>query len=189
MFKYIDKVVKVINTDGFYFQDSNELEMYIGKIGIIKIDHNYGFNNRFVIEFYDKNVNDIDSQKGKLCFAIDNLEFIGKNEEKDKNKEDVNDNAFALPNSNKNLQDIIKQMLNVISTYEGSKLTINIWPFDNISIYVYDNEIPIVIDIKEKYAYIDTDTMNNHLTSSMLDELSQIVKIIDNNIDVFLGCL
>ena len=187
MSKYIDKVVKVINTDGFQFQDSNELEMYIGKIGIIKIDHNYGFNNRFIIEFYDKNVNDIDSQKGKLCFAIDNLEFIGKNEEKDKIKENVNNNI--LPNSNTNLQSIIKQILNIIGDYEGSKLSLNIWPFDNISIYVYDNEIPIVIDIKEKYAYIDTDTMNNHLTSSMLDELSQIVKIIDNNIDVFLGCL
>ena len=187
MSKYIDKIVKVINTDGFQFQDSNELEMYIGKIGIIKIDHNYGFRNRFIIEFYDKNVNDIDSQKGKLCFAIDNLEFIGKNEEKYKNKEDVNDNA--LPNSNKNLQNIIKQILNIIGDYEGSKLSLHIWPFSEICVYIYETEIPIVIDIKEKYSYIDTDTMDNHLTSSMLDELNQIVKIIDDNIDVFLGCL
>jgi len=37
MSKYIGKIVKVINIDGFKFQDSNELEMYIGKIGIIKI--------------------------------------------------------------------------------------------------------------------------------------------------------
>ena len=189
MSKYIDKIVKVINTDGFQFQDSNELEMYIGKIGIIKIDHNYGFRNRFIIEFYDKNVNDIDSQKGKLCFAIDNLEFIGKNEEKDKDKEDVNDNT--LPNSNKNinLQSVIKQMLNVVDDYEGSKLSLHIWPSGEICIYIYETEIPIVIDIKEKYAYIDTDTMNNHLTSSMLDELNQIVKIIDDNIDVILECV
>jgi len=54
---------------------------------------------------------------------------------------------------------------------------------------VYDNEIPIVIDIKEKYAYIDTNMIDAHLTSSMLDELSQIVKIIDDNIDVFMECL
>ena len=73
MSEYIDKIVKVINTDGFQFQDSNELEMYINKTGIIKIDHNYGFKNRFIIKFYDRNVNDIDLQKGKLCFAIDNL--------------------------------------------------------------------------------------------------------------------
>ena len=187
MSKYIDKIVKVINTDGFQFQDKNELEMYIGKIGIIIIDHNYGFRNRFIIEFYDKNVNDIDSQKGKLCFAIDNLEFIGKNEENDKNKENVNDNT--LPNSNTNLQDIIKQMLNVIGDYEGSKLTINIWPPNEMCIYIYDSEIPIVINVKNKYIYIDTDTMDHHLTASMLDELCQIVKIIDNNIDVILGCL
>ena len=80
-------------------------------------------------------------------------------------------------------------MLNVIGNYEGSKLTINIWPFDNISIYVYDSDIPIVIDIKNKYSYIDTNMMDNHLTGSMLNELNQIVKIIDNNIDVILDCL
>ena len=185
--QYIDKVVKVINTDGFQFQDSTELEMYIGKIGIIKIDHNYGFNNRFIIEFYDKNVNDIDSQKGKLCFAIDNLEFIGKNEEKDKIKENVNNNI--LPNSNTNLQSIIKQILNIIGDYEGSKLSLHIWPFSEICVYIYETEISIVINVKEKYAYIDTDTMDNHLTASMLDELCQIVKIIDDNIDVFMECV
>ena len=190
MSEYIDKIVKVINTDGFQFQDSNELEMYIGKIGIIKIDHNYGFNNRFIIEFYDKNINDIDSQKGKLCFAIDNLEFIGKNEEKDKIKEDVNDNTLPDDNINKNnLQNIIKQMLNVIGIHEGSKLSLNIWPPNEICIYVYDSEIPIVINIKEKYAYVDTDIMEHHLTSSMLNELCQIVKIIDDNIDMFMECL
>ena len=190
MFKYIDKVVKVINTDGFYFQDSNELEMYIGKIGIIKIDHNYGFRNRFIIEFYDKNVNDIDSQKGKLCFAIDNLEFIGKNEEKDKIKEDVNDNILPDNNINKNnLQNIIKQMLNIIGDNEGSKLSLHIWPSGEICFYIYETEIPVVINVKNKYVYIDTDTMDHHLTASMLNELCQIVKIIDDNIKVILECL
>jgi len=184
MSKYIGKIVKVINTDGFQFQDNNELEMYIGKIGIIIIDHNYGFRNRFIIEFYDKNVNDIDNQKGKICFAIDNLEFIGKNEE------NVNDNILPDDSINKNkLQNIIKQMLNVIGNHEGSKFSLHIWPFSEICVYIYETEIPIVIDTKEKYAYIDTDTMNNHLTSSMLDELSQIVKIIDDNIEVFMECL
>jgi len=187
MSEYIDKIVKVINTDGFQFQDTNELEIYIGKIGIIKIDHNYGFRNRFIVEFYNKNVNDIDNQKGKICFAIDNLEFIGKNEEKDEIKEDVNDNI--LQNSNKNLQNIIKQILNVIGDNEGSKLSLNIWPPNEMCIYVYDSEIPIVINVKNKYVYIDTDTMDHHLTFSMLDELCQIIKIIDDNIEVFMECL
>ena len=188
MSEYIDKVVKVINTDGFQFQDSNELEMYIGKIGIIKIDHNYGFRNRFIVEFYDKNVNDIDNQKGKICFAIDNLEFIGKNEEKD--KEDVNDNTLPDDNINKNnLQDIIKQMLNVIGDYEGSKISMGIWPPNEIYFLVYETEALIEIDKKEKCAYLNTDTMTHHLTASMLDELCQIVKIIDDNIDVILECL
>ena len=190
MSEYIDKVVKVINTDGFQFQDSNELEMYIGKIGIIKIDHNYGFRNRFIVEFYDKNVNDIDNQKGKICFAIDNLEFIGKNEEKDKIKEDVNDNTLPDDNINKNnLQDIIKQMLNVIGDYEGSKISMGIWPPNEIYFLVYETEALIEIDKKEKCAYLNTDTMTHHLTSSMLDELNQIVKIIDDNIDVILECV
>ena len=84
-----------------------------------------------------------------------------------------------------NLQNIIKQILSIIGDYEGSKLTINIYPPDDISFYIYDIEIPINIDIKTKYAYIDCELIDGRLTKDMLSELSEIVKIIEDNINNF----
>jgi len=87
------------------------------------------------------------------------------------------------------LNNIIKQILNVIGNHEGSKFTLTIWPPDEIYISIYETDVLIEINKKEKYAYVNTETMEHHLTASMLDELSQIVKIIDDNIDVVLECL
>jgi len=176
------KKVKVINTNGFQNDDNYELYLYLGQTGIIS-DHKTTIH-RFTIEFDDELMENIDYDNNKLLFAIDNVKFIDEDVINGINVEIVSNNS-----SNINLQNIIKQILNVIGDYEGSKLSLHIWPFSEICIYVYETEIPIVIDIKEKYAYIDTDTMDNHLTSSMLDELNQIVKIIDDNIDVILECV
>lgn len=86
------------------------------------------------------------------------------------------------------MNNIIKQILNIIGDEEGSKLTINIYPPNDISFYIYDIEIPINIDMKDKYAYIDCELIDGRLTKDMLSELSEIVKVIEGNIDVVLEC-
>jgi len=86
------------------------------------------------------------------------------------------------------LQNVIKQILNIIGDEEGSKLTLNIYPPNEIFFHIYDVEIAVGINTEEKYAYVDTECINNHLTSSMLSELGEIVKIIEENIDVILEC-
>ena len=174
MSELIGKKVKVVNTNGFQNDDNYELYLYLGQTGIIN-DYKTTIH-RFTIEFDDELMENIDFDNNKLLFTIDNVEFIDKKE-------------VTLLNNNNNLQNIIKKMLNVIGNYEGSKLSLHIWPFSEICVYIYETEISIVINVKEKYAYIDTDTMDNHLTASMLDELCQIVKIIDDNIDVFMECV
>jgi len=188
MSELIGKKVKVVNTNGFQNDDNYELYLYLGQTGIIN-DYKTTIH-RFTIEFDDELMENIDFDNDKLLFAIDNVEFIDENS--------INKETISIFNSNNNvknsnkdikLQNIIKQMLNVIGNYEGSKLSLHIWPFSEICVYIYETEISIVINVKEKYAYIDTDTMDNHLTASMLDELCQIVKIIDDNIDVFMECV
>ena len=174
MLELIGKKVKVVNTNGFQNDDNYELYLYLGQTGIIN-DYKTTIH-RFTIEFDDELMENIDFDNDKLLFAIDNVEFIDEKE-------------VTLPNSNNNLQNIIKQMLNVIGDYEGNKISLNIWTPNEMCIYVYDSEIPVVINVKNKYVYIDTDTMDHHLTYNMLDELCQIVKIIDDNIDVILECL
>ena len=182
MLELIGKKVKVINTNGFQNDDNYELYLYLGQTGIIN-DYKTTIH-RFTIEFDDELMENIDYDNNKLLFAIDNVEFIDEDV-----INGINEGIVSNNSSNINLQDIIKQMLNVIGDYEGGKISMGIWPPNEIYFLIYETEIPIVIDIKEKYAYIDTDTMDNHLTSSMLDELNQIVKIIDDKIDVFMECV
>jgi type IV pilus biogenesis protein CpaD/CtpE len=78
--------------------------------------------------------------------------------------------------------------MNIMGDFNGTALTIHIYPSE-IWIDVYETEIPIVINRKTKDVYVDCETSNHQLTSSMLDELSSIVKVIEDNIDEFLGCL
>ena len=86
------------------------------------------------------------------------------------------------------MQNVIKQILSIVGDNENSKFTIDFYPPDEIFFHIYDAEIAVGINKKEKYAYVDTEFINNHLTSNMLLELSEIVKIIEENIDIILGC-
>ena len=182
MSELIGKKVKVVNTNGFQNDDNYELYLYLGQTGIIN-DYKTTIH-RFTIEFDDELMENIDFDNNKLLFAIDNVEFIDEDVINGINEEIVSNNS-----SNINLQNIIKQMLNVIGDYEGSKISMGIWPPNEIYFLIYETEALIEIDKKEKYAYLNTDTMTHHLTSSMLDELRKIVKIIDDNIDVILECV
>jgi len=182
MSELIGKKVKVVNTNGFQNDDNYELYLYLGQTGIIS-DYKTTIH-RFTIEFDDELMGNIDYDNNKLLFAIDNVEFIDEDVINGINEEIVSNNS-----SNINLQNIIKQMLNVIGDYEGSKISMGIWPPNEIYFLIYETEALIEIDKKERCAYLNTDTMTHHLTASMLDELCQIVKIIDDNIDVILECL
>ena len=179
MSELIGKKVKIVNTNGFQNDDNYELYLYLGQTGIIN-DYKTTIH-RFTIEFNDELMENIDFDNNKLLFSIDNVEFI--------DEDVINEEIVSNNSSNTNLQDIIKQMLNVIGNYEGSKISMGIWPPNEIYFLIYETEALVEIDKKEKCAYLNTDTMTHHLTSSMLDELSQIVKIIDDNIDVFMECL
>ena len=86
------------------------------------------------------------------------------------------------------MQNVIKQILNIIGDNENSKFTIDFYPPDEIFFHIYDVEIAVGINKKEKYAYVDTEYINNHLTSNMLSELGEITKVIEENIDIVLEC-
>ena len=133
------------------------------------------------IELSDCNSTCDELERCEECYVDECLEF--------KRKANVENYEKVISCQNNNLNDIIKHILKIICNHKGNKLSINIWPPNEIYFYIYESEIPICINIKEKYAYIDTETINNHLSGNMLNELSQIIKIIENNIDVILDCL
>ncbi len=79
---------------------------------------------------------------------------------------------------------IIKQIRKIIGDHWSSQIHIHIAK-DEIWMDIYESETPLVIDLKKKEVYVDCEASNHHLTWSMLDELSRIVKLLQDNLDVF----
>ena len=78
------------------------------------------------------------------------------------------------------MDNLIDKILKIIG---NNKLSINFWG-NEVWLSIYETEIPIVINFKEKYSYLDCETSDHHLTADMLDELYQITKLINENIDL-----
>lgn len=86
------------------------------------------------------------------------------------------------------MKEIINKIMKILGNFDGSQLSIN-FTHDEIWINVYGDTIAIVIDIKDRYCYLDCETSNYHLTKDMMSELTQIMEIIEENIDEFIGCI
>jgi len=71
-----DKKVKIINTKGFIRDDYKDLEKYIGQTGIVRYDYEEGSEHRLSIKFDDEILDNINDSNKRLCFRIDNVEFI-----------------------------------------------------------------------------------------------------------------
>ena len=78
------------------------------------------------------------------------------------------------------MDNLIDKILKIIG---NNKLSINLWD-NEVWFSIYETEVPIVINFKEKYSYLDCETSDHHLTADMLDELYQIVSLIDDNIKI-----
>lgn len=71
----------------------------------------------------------------------------------------------------------------------GSQLTIRFFSDGGIVFGIYEQEIPIVVDKKNKLVYLDCETSNDHLTYDMLNELTQITQVIKDNLDIIIQCV
>lgn len=86
------------------------------------------------------------------------------------------------------MNELIKDINDIMGNFEGSQLTIRFFNDGGIVFGIYEQEIPIVVDTKEKTVYLDCEVTSSHLTSDMLNELSAITKLIEKNIDIVLSC-
>lgn len=84
---------------------------------------------------------------------------------------------------------LIKQINEIMGPDNlGAELTIKFYK-NKIVFGVYEQEIPIVVDKKSMQVYLDCETTSSHLTYDMLNELTQITKLIENNIDIIIKCI
>lgn len=100
-----------------------------------------------------------------------------------------NNESIKFMNENKNnkeanIDNVIKQIRNIIGNHWSSQIHIHIFK-DEIYFGIYESEIPVIIDLKKKEVYIECEAIKNYLTSDMLIELGQICKLLQDNLDVF----
>lgn len=71
----------------------------------------------------------------------------------------------------------------------GSQLAINFYNDGGIVFGIYEHEIPIVVDKKNMRVYLDCELTYTKLTYDMLNELTQITKLIEENIETIVKCV
>lgn len=86
------------------------------------------------------------------------------------------------------MTELIKQMRDVLGDNYTNQIHIHILS-DEIYIGIYENEIPIIVDLKGKEVYVDCEGMIHHLGSKELFELEIIVGLLKENLDVIEGLL
>ncbi|HHX69429.1 MAG TPA: hypothetical protein GX708_15465 [Gallicola sp.] len=78
---------------------------------------------------------------------------------------------------------ILKGICEIIGDFAGSFIKVNVIPKHRIYFEIYETEVPILIDIKTKGVSIECETFHGGLTGDMLEELSKIVRLLEENVD------
>lgn len=87
------------------------------------------------------------------------------------------------------METLIKQINEIMGPDNlGTQLTIRFYK-NEVVFGIYEQEIPVVVDKKSMQVYLDCKTTSSHLTYDMLNELTQITKLIEENVSVVLECL
>lgn len=80
---------------------------------------------------------------------------------------------------------ILKSIRSIIP---NDKITFVIWG-SKIYFYIYETEVPIIINTKTKEVYLDCESANTKITSDMLYELHSIVERIEGHLDELLNII
>lgn len=78
---------------------------------------------------------------------------------------------------------ILKEICEIIGNSVGSFVKVNIIPGHDIYFEIYETEVPILINTKTKSVSVECEAFNGDLTGDMLEELSKIVRLLEENVD------
>lgn len=87
------------------------------------------------------------------------------------------------------MTDIIRRIRTIIGKETGSNINIQFYPTNEVVFLIYESEVPLIVDLKDESVYLDAYQTNNHLDSTMLEELSRICSMLEKNIKEIKECL
>lgn len=96
----------------------------------------------------------------------------------------ANDYSYMLDNKGEDdMQAILKEIYDII---KGEPYSMRIYGDNTIVFYLYEIEIPIVVNLNTKKVYLDFEDVNGgQLNSEALSELLMITKLLEDNIQCF----
>lgn len=88
------------------------------------------------------------------------------------------------------MEDLIKEINNIMDLErDGSRLSITFYSDKTVVFGIYEQEVPIYVIKDSKEVYLEVEACSSKLTADMLDELAEITRLIQKNIDVVIKCL
>ena len=81
------------------------------------------------------------------------------------------------------MTELIKQIRKILGNHWSSQIHVHITK-DEVWLEIYETEVVIIIDLKKKEVYVDCEASHHCLNSDMLNELGQICRLIEENLDV-----
>jgi len=81
------------------------------------------------------------------------------------------------------MTNLIKEIRKIIGDNDYNYIDIHIC-YNEIWLDIYETGVVIAIDLKKREVYVDCETLSNKLSWTMLDELSKIVKLLEDNLDI-----
>lgn len=81
------------------------------------------------------------------------------------------------------MTNLIKQMRKILGNDWCNQIHIHIGS-EEIWLEIYETEIPLVINLNKKEVYVDNEYSKHHLDSDMLNELGQICKLLEDNLNI-----
>ena len=78
---------------------------------------------------------------------------------------------------------LINKIFNALRKEDFYQVTIKIYSDKEIVIFLYETELPIIIDMEKGYCYLDTEMNSVNITEDMMKEVYDVMYIINRSFD------
>ena len=78
---------------------------------------------------------------------------------------------------------LINKIFNALRKEDFCQITIKIYSDKEIAIFLYETELPIIIDMEKGYCYLDTEMTSINITEDMMKESYDIMCVINRSFD------
>ena len=78
---------------------------------------------------------------------------------------------------------LINKIFNALRKEDFCQITIKIYSDKEVAIFLYETELPIIIDMEKGYCYLDTGMNSVNITEDMIKEVYDVMYIINRSFD------